>query len=241
MYDRKTIVYDLTALMLSGQIVLLYGPMGSGKIAILEAVRRYVEKEYRPCGLSTQTRSLSDLTAALLRAYPNVSNEGRTQRQIRSDLRLSIDNNPGVLLLDHLNGAGTQFKGYLRSLRGTGLGVLLAADVETYRDHARLRSMHLAYREMEINPLQSRYMHRILSDSLSGKALPNPLNDDDRSALVKVAHGRPGWMLKIGTLLQKKDYWSHGHVQVASIRISIMTEITARYFVFTGNGSEAGS
>jgi Cdc6-like AAA superfamily ATPase len=192
LHGRRTVVKVLTELMLNGQTVLLYGPMGIGKTAIMEAVGRSVKKQKRPCGFARRTRSLSEMTEALLAAYPNAQRDGRTQRQIRGDLSDAIEDQPGVLLLDHLHDAGTQFKGYLRSLQGTGLGVLLAADVEVPRDHARFRSMRLAYREMEVPPLPSRYMHCILMNSLSEKTLPNSLKDADRSALVKVAHGRPG-------------------------------------------------
>jgi energy-coupling factor transporter ATP-binding protein EcfA2 len=241
-YGRKAIVDDLIALMLKGQIVLLYGPMGIGKTAILEAVRRAIEKDRRPCGFSPQTRSLSDLTAALIQAYPDVNIVGQTQRQIRSALRLAIENNPGVLLCDHLCDAGTQFKGYLRSLRWTtALGVLFAAHAEVPRDHERFRSMHLAYREMEVHPLPSRYMHRIFADTLSGKSLPGFLTDKDRSALVRVAHGRPGWMSIIGELLQRSDFWIEGHVHIAFMRISVMAEIAKRYFVCTNDKLEAGN
>jgi len=237
LHGRRTIVKALTELMLKGQTVLLYGPMGIGKTAIMEAVGRSVKKQNRPCGFARRTRSLSEMTEALLAAYPNAQRDGRTQRQIRGDLSDAIENQPGVLLLDHLHDVSTQFKGYLRSLRGTGLGVLLAADVEVPRDHARFRSMHLAYREMEVPPLPSRYMHRVLMNSLSEQSLPNSLKDADCFALVKVAHGRPGWIPMICELLQRTDYWSRGHVRVASMRISVMTEITKRYFVFTGDGS----
>jgi energy-coupling factor transporter ATP-binding protein EcfA2 len=233
LYGRKAIVDDVAALMLRGQTVLLYGPMGIGKTAILEAVRQAVEKEHRPGGFSAQTRLLSDLTAALLQAYPAVTIEGRTQRQIRSTLRLAVENNPAVLLLDHIHEAGTQFKGYLRSLRGIGLGVLFAADVEVPRDHESFRSMHLAYREMEVPPLPSRYLRRILENLLAEKSLPYPLTDADRSALLKAAHGRPGWMLMIGDLLQSADYWSCGRVHVESMQADIMIKINKRYFLST--------
>jgi MoxR-like ATPase len=75
LYGRKAIVDALVALMLRGEMVLFYGPVGINKTVILEEVRQAVEKENRPCGLSTQTRSLSDLTAALHRAYPAVPSE----------------------------------------------------------------------------------------------------------------------------------------------------------------------
>ncbi|MBN2224070.1 MAG: ATP-binding protein [Deltaproteobacteria bacterium] len=228
---RKAIVEELVASMLLGQTVLLYGPMGIGKTAILKAVRRAIEKEHRPCGFSTQTRSLSDLTVALLKAYPTVRVENRTQRQIRSALRIAVENNPGVLLLDHLQNAGIQFKWYLRSLRGTGFGVLFAADMEFNRDHRRFRSMNLTYREMEVPPLPNVHMRRILDNTLAEKTLPYPLTAADRSALLRVAHGRPGWIHMIGDLLQKKDCWSNGRVRAKSMQASIMIEINERYFL----------
>lgn len=232
---------DLVALMLRGQMVLLYGPMGIGKTAILEAVRQAVEKEHRPCGLSTQTRSLSDLTAALLRAYPAVPSEGRTQRQIRSAMRLAIEQNPGTLLLDHLGEVGTQIKGYLRSLRGRGLGVLLAADVEAPRDHARFRAMHLAYIEMQVPPLPPRYMNRIGESALAEKSLPHPLTEADRSALIKAAQGRPGWLPMICDLLLDPAYWNRGRVRVDLLRADIMIQINKSYWKAAERGSESGN
>jgi hypothetical protein len=236
---RKAIVNDLTALMLEGRNVLLYGPMGIGKTAILEAVRRTVEKKGLPCGLSVQTRSLSDLTNALLRAYPDAIDNGMTQRQIRSDLRRAIVNNPGVLFLDHIHDPGTQFKGYLRLLRESGLGMLIAADVDAPRDHAHFRAMHLAWREMAVHPLLNLYIYRMLAYMLSGKSLPNSLKSSDSIGLVRMAQGRPGWICMISDLLEQTDYWSNGNVLLANIRISIMSEIARRYFVLTGDCSYA--
>ena len=225
--------------MLKGQTMLLYGPIGIGKTAILEAVRLAIIKKHRPCGFAVQTRSLSSLTATLLTAYPHAYSNTVTQRQIRSALRAAIENNPGVLLLDHIHNPGMQFKGFLSSLRGTGLGVLIAADAEAPRDHARIRSMHLAWREMAVHPLSNRYMYRIFADSLSHKSLLNPLKNSDRAALVKMAHGRPGWILMINDLLKQTEYWSNGDVLLANMRISIMTLIAGMYFESIGDFSYA--
>ena len=240
LFGRKAIVKDLTALILKGQTVLFYGPMGIGKTAILEAVKMSIEKKHRPCGFAVQTRSLSSLTAALLCAYPDAYNDAATQLQIRRALRAAIANHPGVLLLDHIHNPGTQFKGFLHSLRDAGMGILITADAEVPRDHVRLRSMRLTWREMAVPPLSNRYMYRILADSLSWKFLPNPLKNSDRAALVKMSHGRPGWILMISDLLQKTDFWSNGNVLLTNIRISIMTEIARMYFKSIGDFSHVG-
>ena len=144
---------------------------------------------------------------------------------------MTIEKTPGALLLDHLYDAGTQFKGYLRALRGTGLGVLFAADVEDVRDRQRFRSMHLAYREMEVPPLANRYLYRILADALAEKSLPDTVSEADRSALIKAARGRPGWTVMMAERLQNSDYWSCDHVHVASLWASIMIEVKKKYFV----------
>ena len=229
MYGRKDIVDELTALMLRGRVVLLYGPMGIGKTSILEAVRRTVEKENRPCGFSPQTRSLSDFTAALLRAYPDIDAEGRTPRQLRGALRMAVERNPGVVLLDHLRNAGTQFKGYLASFRGTRLGAVIAADVDVPRDHARFRAMHFTYWEMKVPPLSGQYLRHILADSLAEKSIPYPLTDADRSTLIKAAQGRPGWIIRMADFLQCADYWSDGHAHVESVRAEVMVANNKEY------------
>jgi energy-coupling factor transporter ATP-binding protein EcfA2 len=83
LYGRRKVVTDLAEPLLAGRTVLLNGPMGSGKSALLEALARRMKKQRRPCGISRSTRSLSDITEALLSAYPAVPGEGRTRRQMR--------------------------------------------------------------------------------------------------------------------------------------------------------------
>jgi len=229
LYGRSKIVKDLAEPLLAGRTVLLYGPMGSGKSALLEALARRIKKQRRPCGISRSTRSLSDITEALLSAYPAVPSKGRTRRQMRSDLAYAAEARPGALLLDHLGEVGTQFKGYLRAMRGTGLGVLLAADAEVDRDHERLRAMHLSYLEVEVPPLPSRCLHRILDEVLEAAPLPCALTDSDRSALIRMAHGRPGWIIRSGRILGDIHYWRDGRVLLESLRAEIMIRITGKY------------
>jgi hypothetical protein len=119
--------------------------------------------------------------------------------------------------------------------------VLFAADVEVPRDHESFRSMHLAYREMEVPPLPSRYLHSILANSLAEKSLPYPLTDADRSSLLKAAHGRPGWVLMMCDLLLDASYWNRGRVQVDLLRADIMIKINKSYWKAVEGGSESGN
>jgi ABC-type cobalamin/Fe3+-siderophores transport system ATPase subunit len=66
LYGRRKVVKDLAGPLLAGRTVLLYGPKGSGKSALLEALARGMKRQRRPCGFSRRTRSLSDLTGAPL-------------------------------------------------------------------------------------------------------------------------------------------------------------------------------
>ncbi len=230
LYGRRQMMTALTEFMAAGRVVLLYGPIGSGKSALLEAVAGRMKKQRRPCGFCRTTRSLPDMTEALLAAYPASRREGRTRRQLRRDLARAVEERPGALLLDHLSHVGTQFKGYLRALQGTGLGVLLAADAEVDRDHDRWRAMHLAYREFEVPPLRSRCLHRILDEVLDDASLPFALADIDRSALIRMAHGRPGWVIRAVRILGDTHYWRDGRVQLELLRAEILTQIMGMYF-----------
>ena len=233
MYGRRTVIKDLLEPLLAGQTVLLYGPVGGGKSTLLQALAGALKKQRRPCGLCRQTHSLSHATDALMAAYPGVRRQGRTRRQMRSDLSQAIEARPGALLLDHPQHVGTQFKGYLRTLRGTGLGVLWTADCETPRDHEQLRAMHLAYLEIEAPPLSSRCLHHILDDCLAVRPLPCTLSKDDRSAIVRMARGRPGWIIMLSDLLNSNAFWSKGRVLKGPLRAAVLSRIAGMYFANT--------
>ena len=136
---RDEILDTVEALAFSGETVLVYGPLGIGKTAILGELARRAQRAGRPCGICPRTERLSDVTEALVRCY-STGTGALTQRQRRSRVRLAIERKPGILLLDHLLDVGNAVKGYLRSLHGTGLGVVIAADVEQpARSRARSR------------------------------------------------------------------------------------------------------
>ncbi|RJQ72782.1 MAG: AAA family ATPase [Desulfobacteraceae bacterium] len=230
LYGRRSFLKRLAEPLLAGRTFLLYGPVGSGKSSLLEDMAQSMKKQGRPCGFCRCTRALSDITEGLLAAYPQVKREGRTQRQLRSYLVDAIEARPGVLLLDHLREVGTQFKGYLRSMRGTGLDVLLVADAGSQRDHERLRATRLAYQEIIVPPLARRAMHRILAEAILPNRLPFALPDVEKSALIRMARGRPGWMILAGRILSDTHYWRDGRVLKESLRAEIMTRIARTYF-----------
>ena len=125
LYGRRKVVTDLAEPLLAGRTVLLNGPMGSGKSTLLEALARRMKKQRRPCGISRSTRSLSDITEALLSAYPAVPGEGCTRRQMRSDLAYAAEARPDALLLDHLGEVVPNSKGICGPCGGPDWGCSL--------------------------------------------------------------------------------------------------------------------
>jgi hypothetical protein len=217
-----------------GSTVFLLGPFGIGKSTILTEVARKLRERGRPCGLAPSTRRLGDVTAALAAAYPGVRGPSMTQRRLRSQLRLAVEASPGALLLDHVLAAGTAMKGYLRSLRGTGLGVLLAKDVENPRDHAATRTLHLTHVEIFVPPLPRPAMAAVLNAHLARQALPHPLHPDDRNQLLQLAKGNPGRLLSLATLLAEQRFWRDGRVLIGSLNGAALELLLRHYLVEEG-------
>jgi len=139
---RDEILDTIGRLVFGGETVLLHGSLGIGKTTMLGELARRAAQAGRPCAFCPRTERLSDITEALVRGY-SIGTGALTQRRRRSRVRLVIERQPGILLLDHLFDVGNGVKGYLRSLGGTGLGVVIAVDVEPPRDHARVRARGL--------------------------------------------------------------------------------------------------
>jgi len=229
LHGREKLLAQLQGAAMTGKTVLVFGPIGIGKTAILRELQRRVAAAGRPCGYASRVTALGDVTRALGDAYPEVSAHERTQRSYRASLRMAVEVRPGVLLLDHLARAGTGLRGFLRSLQGTGLGVLLAGDVEYPRDRARLRELRLAYREEEVPPLTPRQLRRVLEDGLRARTLPWPLGERDRAVLLDAAQGRPGRVVAFAERLADAQYWEDGHLRVARLTGDVWNVETARY------------
>jgi hypothetical protein len=169
--------------MREGHEVLLLGPVGIGKTWLLGELERRCRAEGRPCARSGRTETLADIRAAIGAAY-RVPVEGRR----RGRLRGAVEAEPGMLLLDHVGRLGTAARGFLRSLRGLGLGVAFACDIQHPRDHARVRALRLAHREVFVPPAPRATLERMLDERLGSLRL----DGRDRDRLVAAAEGRPG-------------------------------------------------
>ena len=152
-----------------------------------------------------------------------------SQRQLRARLRLAIERAPAVLLLDHLRRAGSALKGYLRSLAGTGLGVLLVADTETADDRAAARGLRLSYRECQVPPLPPRHLRALVRRLIDQGALGVALANEDIETLVRYADGRPGYLDVALRLLGRGASWREGRVQHQILKAATHIEMMRRY------------
>jgi hypothetical protein len=227
---REKLLDQLEQGVLDGSTLLLLGPWGIGKSSILAALLWRIRDTGRPCGLAHDVHRLRDITAALTSAYPNVDAPSLSQRRLRSRLRLAVEERPGALLLDHVSAAGTAMKGFLRSLRGTGFGVVLAADTETARDHVAVRAFHLTHQEITVPPLAGPTMARIMETLLAPYALPHPLHADDRRILLRLAKGNPGKLVAFIDLLTDARFWRRGRVSTTSVHGAAL-EVVLRHYV----------
>jgi hypothetical protein len=224
---RQTLVAELTRLALEGETVLLYGRRGVGKTAVLEAVGSEVRRYGRACSISLRTEVLADVVEALARCYPHA--RGPSRWATRARLSVAARERPAVLLLDHLGAATPAVRSYLKRLRGTRLGVIIAADVEHSRDRAYVRSLRLAYREMEVSPLERRVMYRFLDVALEGRPLGRPLLSDERAKLLKLAAGRPGVAALLLELLGRSTASREGPIHWELLRCEVSAAIAAAY------------
>ncbi len=152
-----------------------------------------------------------------------------TQRKRRSRVRFAIERKPGILLLDHLLDVGNAVKGYLRSLRGTGLGVVIAVDVEQSRDHARIRARGLAHRELALPRLHGRHQRRLLEREIESHILPHPISDSERDALIQVAQGRPGWIVRLAAAASQARYWRGDRLLIDLLAADVAIAVTKYY------------
>ena len=216
---REHVIDTLLEGLCAGHRILLYGPVGVGKSAILHAIAERLRGGSRPYGLITRTGSLHDVTAALAAAYPDLDTEGLKQGTIRFALRSAVDRCAPILLLDGLVAAAAPMRTFLRILEGKGAGVLIAADVAHDRDHQRVRKMRLAYREVALPPLDT----RIIREQLAALVRPGLVDQ-----LLPIVHGLPGRAHVAAALVQRPRYWSDGALLRSVLETDVDAEMARR-------------
>lgn len=209
---RRDVMRALAGHLDEGHFVLLYGPRGVGKTAVLQALAGRCSAAGLAVGTAERTATLADLVAALELAYPGVDVDVTRQRA-RARLRLAAESSPCVLLLDHVGHVGTAFKSLLRSLRGTGSGVVLAADADNAREHERVRGLHLAHREIELPRLGAASIRALLRKLLATASVAHPPHEDDVERLVHAAEGLPGRATWFVAELAREAAWRDGRVR----------------------------
>lgn len=225
---REEELAKLGELMRGGQSVVLYGRVGVGKSALLRALAQRTRKEGRPCALVTRTTSLGDFTRALAHAYPGVATDG-TQRQLRGRLRRAVESRPAVLLFDGLGQTGSAFKGALKSVRGTGLGVVLAADVDQPRDRERVRALGLSHHELEIRALHGNSMRALLQTLLERRRPAHSLAAAHMRALVAATEGLPGRAVDFAEALADPRSWAADQPRVDWLRTGAAIRAAEHY------------
>jgi len=221
---RTTIVERLFSLACQGEMVLVYGPRGIGKSAVLAEVARKVRAVGKPCAVWPETETFRDVVLGLAEVYPEFLVEGRNHRQLRNAFRLAIEADPGVLGLDHFTSAGTAMKGFLLHLRRSGLGILITAEVDHPRDRARLRGMGLTHWEVQVPPLLPQHLRVIFEEARRDFTLPHPLAEEGILALLEMTRGHPGWIRSILERLSAPRYWSNGKVLGDLLEIDVAIE-----------------
>jgi hypothetical protein len=207
---RGQFAADIARRLLRGEHLTLWGPRGSGKTTVLDDVRRLLQGNR--CGFSAATAHLDDITCALERAYGHVVTQGLSRRAARARLWWAADAEPGVLLLDHVSDVSIAMKSWLRRLRGGVVGVVLAVDVDSPRERARLRARRLGFESVQMVPLAARGIGRLLETNMAVAGVPG-LPAPMRRFLIRAARGRPGWVVTCGSLAGHSRYWRNGQMQ----------------------------
>lgn len=218
-------VAGLEARVRRGEHLALYGPRGSGKSTVLEAVYSRLSGRV-PCALSRSTTSLGDITRALEQAYPDVDTHEIAQRAARSRLWRAADQRRGVLLLDHLSDVSNAMIGFLRRLHGGVVGALSAVDVERESDRWLMKSWRYGAMSIRMPLMPLSRLRRLLQARCMTLGLPAPEGDLERR-LVHLARGRPGWIIQYTELERESRYWRDGRLLVSVLCTD--TEAAVRY------------
>jgi len=208
-----------------GEHMVLYGPCGSGKSTLLADLETRLTGASIPCARAAATHSIDDITRALEQVYPAVDAPEVPRRTVQPRLWEAADLQGTVLLLDHLTDISNAMVRFLRRLRGGIVGVLTAVDIEVEHERRRMKPWRLGALTMRMPPVADALLRELLQARCADLHVPLPGPDAERQ-LVRVARGRPGWILKCVELQTQGHYWQGEQLFVSVL--SSDTEIALR-------------
>jgi hypothetical protein len=217
---RDALVRDLLGHALASHAVVAHGPRGIGGTAVLDAIEREVGGAGRPVARVAVLDGLDDLARALALAYLGREPDARAQRTITLALAPARQR-PGVLLVDRVGRSSVMVRRAVRDLTAAGTGAILVGVVDRAEDHARLRALALAHRELAIPPLPIGAMRAILDDHAGALKLAA----HDRERLLRAASGRPGLLVRMTQGLRSARYWRDGRVLVEPLRADVVASL----------------
>jgi energy-coupling factor transporter ATP-binding protein EcfA2 len=214
---------------LRGEELVLVGPRGIGKSTLLARLSQRLHGRGIAVGSSAETTALADIVAAAARAYRNAAVEDVSARRVRGRLRLAAETKPAVLLLDHLARATAPMRSFLRTLRGKGVGVLFAVDVDAARDRDELRSWRLTHHELRMPPWLGTSLRRLLEEHEFDERFTGRLHASAAREIVEAAQGRPGWIVECAARLREPRFWSDEAPRLGLLRAEVGAHMLAGY------------
>jgi len=79
--------------------------------------------------------------------------------------------------------------------------------------------------------LSWRHSAQLFDRALAARRLPHPIAAPDRTKLLRVAQGRPGWILGIADRLSAQRYWRGGRICVEVLHSDLTFETASRYLL----------
>jgi predicted ATPase len=214
---------DLLKRLAHADHVVLYGPRGSGKTTLtLQLYARFTDANI-PCALCKSTASLDDVTRTMEAAYPQVDTQSVSRKTARARLWEAADHRGCVLLLDHVTDVSTAMVGFGRRLRGGIAGVLYVVDVDVEREKQRMRRKRLAL-SARMPPASIGRLRALLRSRCQERGFA--VEPEMERQILKMAQGRPGWIVQATILMGQAQYWHDGHLYPSLLCTD--TEISVR-------------
>jgi hypothetical protein len=204
---RSALIDDLVAHACAGHAVLAYGPRGIGASTVLDGCATALERKRRRVVRIARVASYANLIEPIMRAYAGAS------RASNERVRAALEAAPGAVLVDRVERAGPKVRREIRELGAIGLGAIFVGQVDAPREHAALRALRLAHRELLIPRLDRGAMNAVFDANLP-RELGARLVEADRERALRAADGRPGLLVLLAGALAQPRYWRDGRAAV---------------------------